>query len=53
MRVATLERERLARAWTDTTMLATPLFVLWLDQCYGVQERCQRLNTATRSSSRR
>lgn len=31
MRVATFERERLKRAWTDTDMLATPLFVLWLD----------------------
>lgn len=32
MRVSTLERERLKRIWSDTTYLATPLFVLWLDQ---------------------
>lgn len=31
MRVATVERARLQRVWQDTAMLATPLFVLWLD----------------------
>lgn len=32
MRIATVDRERVQRAWTDPQMLATPLFVLWLDE---------------------
>lgn len=31
MRVATVAREQLAQAWTNTNLLAIPLFVLWLD----------------------
>jgi hypothetical protein len=37
MRVATGERDKLQRVWTDLRMLATPLFIMWLDT-YVVNE---------------